>query len=418
MDNLSKILLVLAIAFIPLRYGPIYFWPNILLVIASGFLFFLTFLFSKKNGDTQNKHTLFWIKIFILFFIFYIIGSINSYFIYGLDILAIKNTAIYLFLIGVNISYFLLIIYYNQNKNLTRPIINTIFVPIIFVVFIFLPQIASDLAFVAADNKFEGFNFANPSTFASIMLLPLLYLIIILFEEKRITQKIGYSILTTLCISILIWTGIRSAWFSLAISIAFLSIFQVYYTRQLKRAFKNILLIFIMIIIASTILPERARISSLSRIFPQISQDKATSFIGYIKTIIKNPSISIPHQNRLAIYTQSTKLFIKNPFGLGPQYGELSKKIADDTKIANKFTGSNNSFLEIGLSGGVGALIIFCFLIIKVFKNTMNNFHYNKEWLFLSTAFISLFVITFFQGDLQNINWLWIISALIISKNG
>lgn len=210
----------------------------------------------------------------------------------------------------------------------------------------------------------------------------------------------------------------RVSWFAAGLSALLILVFEFKRrkTRRLKFAAETLSLLAASALVSFFILPHDAQISTLNRVFPQVTDYtysekiiKSTSLVGALYKIIQNPQPSLPYQDRDAIWPQATRLLVRNPFGLGFNYHVSSRAIVQDGQV----TKAHNFFLEAGLQGGIGALIIYLFFIWNLVSCLLNAQGKNEEWLMLSVAFSSLFIIAFVNGDFSG-NDLFI-ATLILS---
>lgn len=401
MQNLSKILIILAAATLPFKYGPIYAWPFVFFIIAAAALK----LISMAADGIKNEpvELLFWTKTLFFFFIFLILGSVNNWLIYGMTYASLKGIVIDLLLSGIYATGFLLVLSYGADLKFRKRIFAGLMSPLIFAPFVLMPELAKKLGFVSGVNMFEGLQKGEPTSFAGVMLIPFITLIVFFIRETGWKRKFFYMLGITLSSSLIFWSGVRSSWFAAGLSSLLILIFEIRRrkTGWLKFAAATLSSLAAAAIVSFIILPHDAKISILNRIFPQVTDYTYSEEIinnislnGAFNKIYKNPELSFPYQNRDLIWPQATKLLVKNPFGLGSNYYISSRAILQDGQI----TKAHNLFLDVGLQGGIGALAIYLFFIWKLVSYLKNAREKNEEWLILGIAFLGLFILAFVNG--------------------
>jgi len=416
MKRLSKILIIIAIATLPFKYGPIYIWPFVLLILAAAALKLVsTVLNGIKN---EPRELFFWIKVLFFFFLFLVIGSVNNWFIYGMDYAAVKGVIIDFLLLGIYALGFLLVLSYGADTKFRKSVLAAFLSPLIFTPFVFVPELAKKLNFVSATDMFEGLQRGEPTSFASLMLIPFIILAVFFMKEADWKRKSLYLLGITLTASLILWSGVRISWFAAGLSALLILIFELKHQkiRRLRFAATTFSLLAIAAFVSFLILPHDAQISILNRVFPQVTDYtyskkviQSTPFPEALNKIVQNPRPSLPYQHRDLIWPQATKLLIQNPFGLGPQYHTSSRAILQD----NQATKAHNLFLEAGLQGGIGALVIYIFFITKIISFLKNAQEKNEEWLILASVIFALFIIAFFNDAFFRYNLL--IVAMIFS---
>ncbi|MFH1867221.1 MAG: O-antigen ligase family protein [Patescibacteria group bacterium] len=428
MEHISKILIILATASLFFRRGiikPYTFQPfEVLILLAAG----ITIVSMILYGLTQERREklAIWLKIFPLLLIFLLLGSINGYINYGIDSTIIHATLVDLFFIITQLLAFLLIIYYGLDTNFRKNLLLAFLVPIIFIPFVFSYQLADRFTFLESNNYFWGLH-QNYVIFGSLCFITFISIAIRFIYEKIKLVKFSYWLLGTLTLSIIIWTGARSTW--LAIVLALITI--IFYLGQRiavnKTKYWTISLCFALFtaLISFLILPPHAQVAAMIRVFPQVTNYdtrpaviKQISLGKALSSITEHPAFSIPYQNRGSQIPQALSLFSKNMWGLGTQYHRSSKAIIEHPKIGAErymITGVHNSFFQVGISGGIGALIIYIWLLSQLIITSWRVKIKNREWLLLIAINIGLFAVTFFHGILRDLPWVWIIMSLTFS---
>jgi hypothetical protein len=428
MENLSKFLIILATASLFFRRGiikPYTLQPFEILILLATVVTLISIILYGFTKERQKK-LIVWLKIYPLLLFFLLLGSINSCLNYSVNYTIINAILVDWFFIITQFLGFLLIIYYGSDIVFRKNLLYTFLVPLIFAPFILSYKWASKLTLLESGNYFWGLH-QNYVIFGSLCFVTFVYLIVHLIYTKTKFIKLGYWLLATIMLSIIIWTGARSVWLALTlaiITIIFFSLAQLE-LKKIKYFIFAILLTFFTLFISFIILPTHAQIAVLIRIFPQITNYdtrpatlKQVSLPNAISKVTQNLTPSIPYQNRESQIPQAISLFNKNFLGLGTQYHRASQAIIEQPKIGAErytITGVHNSFLQVAISGGIGALIIYCWLIYQLIIASWRTKIKNQEWLILTSANLGLFVIAFFHGILRDLPWAWIIMALTFS---
>jgi O-antigen ligase len=132
-----------------------------------------------------------------------------------------------------------------------------------------------------------------------------------------------------------------------------------------------------------------------------------------LKKIANNHNPSLPYQNRGNIWRQSLELSLKHPFvGLGIDYYDSSKTVNQGT---TEITMAHNIFFQIVLTGGIGLLLIFLFILWKIFS-VLKNQTKDINWLILTTMICTVFIFSLFGDLFFGMPWVWIIAGLVIAQ--
>lgn len=407
--------MLLAIAALPIKYGPVYLWPSVIFILAVTCLYLFLVLKGRTKIDADIKY---WATTLSLLYLSLIIGSINNWVKYGSTIMDIKGILVDLFLPGIYLIWFLALLSQKKKLGFKRWAIFAFASPLIFTPSVLFPEQAKRLGFISPTNMFEGLLEGNTTLFATLLLIPFIMLTVLFVKESKWKQKLLHLAVITPTATLILWTGVRSAWFAAGLSAILIFLFELKHTEVKRPMFAiTTLSMFAMISVTSFLMvPHDAQISILNRVFPQVtdytySQEiiKSTSLQEALAKIKENPKPSLPYQNRNLIWPQATKLLVGNPIGLGTQYHISSKAILQDGQV----TVAHNLFLEAGLQGGLATLIIYLILIWKTISSIRYAKYKDAEWLILSLAFLSLFIIAFFDG--HYLSTILLVSALILS---
>lgn len=455
MQRLAKISVLLAIGTLFLRRELFYLIKPFEILISLAVLFTIIGLIKNRKewGDIKNTIKLHsdWVKIFFLIFIFSAIGTINGHFFYGLEgEIAIRTIGNFIYLLINSLAFFLIIHYSGQDNKFKRYSLLSFYSPLIFTPLIFMPEITDKLVFLSDGIHFYGLH-KNPTTFAFLAFYTLMILIAAYLAGKERYKKFLYWIGCIAILSLIIWTGSRAAW--LAAFAALIWIIMYLYKKSGKYAVKFSIIAIISVLISFLILPHETKVMAIDRIYPQISNNfpsalklRQKSFKTIMAEITKNPMPSLPYQSRETIWPQALNLFINNPLGLGPEYFRLTKSI----KQNGIFTHSHNTVLQAGLTGGIGLIIVYFFMIWKIIRKlisqnkpphlptesntpqeeceaTLNpsskTVGYSRrcggkdyEWLALSSIMLGNLMFSLIGELLFIIPWIWIAMALIVAK--
>jgi hypothetical protein len=193
-------------------------------------------------------------------------------------------------------------------------------------------------------------------------------------------------------------------------------------TSKIEYLIRFFLVSVFVVIIAFFSIPKGAQILALDRIFPQITnynpnatESMNMTFREALKKIANNPTPSFPYQERGNIWRQSLELSLKHPFvGLGIDYYDSSKPIIQGT---DQVTMAHNIFFQIILTGGIGLLSIFLFVLWKIFSMLKNQTK-DINWLRITAMICAIFIFSLFGDLFFGIPWLWIIAGLVIAQEG
>lgn len=408
--------------------GP--FLPDLIISLSS--LIFLIFIIYNKRFYIFNN------KLFILFFIFYLICLLSSFFSDYIDEIIFKNIAYIRFGILILIIEYLIV---NSNNfvNLIKKVL------IFCLIVLFFDSI---FQFINGKNIF-GFShpagritsfFHDESVIGSytVRLIPLI-LCLIYFSEQKLKKTLPIFMMGT---SIIVLSGERTSFFILLLFI-FLSLLTIKMEIYKKIAYLTFITIFLFLI--TTIIVKYSEEAKYRLIYQTISQinlnykDTKTSYKEVIingkpRVILQNNTL-LPLQYHLYLKT-SKKIFSDYFFlGSGPKtykiisqekkymfienhdaFKEEIKKNKNFhypgyTNIRSANMHPHNIYLqlfsEVGIFGGIYILCIFILCLINVFK----DLKFEKK-LILNGIIVNLFPL-FLSGNFFN-NWISIIYFLPI----
>lgn len=402
------------------------------IITAAAALFTVTHFIIKK--ELPDRKITFWSALFSILILLLAGGFLRSASIYEMNASIIIATLKDFYFLAAGMLIFLLAMHYGNDVTFRKNMVLSFLTPLLFSPLLFFPALWAEKEFFTTDIYFLAGLHQNPIIFAAFTLIAIICLTVFLINEGSAVKKFIYWLSIVILLSLLLWTASRGALLAMAAAAVFIISFKACGYDK-KRAIRFIVAAGAIFLITASIsfalLHQETRIAVLYRFFPQIAD---YDYLGpavmrqiklgeAIKKIAADPIPALPAQNRLHIWPQALRLFLKQPLGLGPEYwrasGLISQNVpvsADVELLEEKTTTAHNSFLEIALSGGVGALIIFSFLIFTLVRKITLSLQKDDEWLILSSAFLGLFIITFLNGVMQNFPWFWIIAGLIFAK--
>ena len=453
LERLIKIAATIAVALIFFRIGPLYFWPFELLILSAAVL--AAFLFLHYPERFQERAAIrHWFFIFALWYLFLILGTINAHVLYGPQSLELKNFILDSYPFFASGAVFLLIIAFGKQSRFRLGIKLALLAPILFLPFVLLPSKAAKyLHFLSPTFAFESLMRTSVTYFATLLLVALIWLLVIQSNPKLKTwQRLLAWLGTMLSIGLLLWTGVRTAWAMAFFSAMIIWIIRMPASLKSKHWYEMIIFpisLLLALIFGFTALPHRAQLVALSRFFPQITSlenfailsrlnvpvetlpknvrselgiaNDATGTLNpdltwevistsqALRIIAANPTFSVPNQSRTLLWPTAAKLLAKNPWGLGMQYHIATKAIRQSGQI----TKAHNYFLEAGLTGGIGALIISFYILGAAIKSIKKIQPFTEESLWLTLSFWSIFLIAFVNGELFYTGW--IVLALLLT---
>lgn len=428
-NKIAKFFTLFASASLIVRRGVIkpYTIQPFELSIIIGFILLLVYTYFYR---TDNYFEILFKKYGLFFLLIIIFISIGT--IIGLTIYEINNENIIpiikdFFLISTIFSAFFLNAYYGRSESFRKISLYCMCGISILSFFLFTPSLIDKFKILGNNNSLLGFH-SNQNILATLILIPIAIYSQKIFSKKKWQFKIISWALFVLSLSLIIWTGSRGGWIAVAALIMFF-IWSYSNANSSLNRFKKVIAMTLFVIfslsISFTILPREVRIMAMDRIFPNITDSDPnpekiktiTISTAIQKALFKSDSsislTNVPYQNRQNIWPNAIKLFIKYPFGLGPEYARLSKAL---TEPDGRWVPAHNTILEIMLSGGIMLLIIVAFGFLYITK-ILISFTNNNERILLSGLWIGLFVSLLFNDFFFTLPWLWIITGIIIGKN-
>ena len=366
---------------------------------------------AKRNIFKEIPNLPLWLTLFALMFLFSAVGTANGYRIYGMA--DPVKTAGGFFYLGIGIVAFLLTLYYGRSARFRNAIILSFASSLIFAPFIFIPELAEKAGFITERIYFQGLH-KNPTTFAFLASIAAIALVGRYFRTNRNLLKAAYATGTISMLTLCLWTGSRATLLSITVSFAWIA----FHSRLFGvRKFAVLLAAVLATTVAFAILPHRAQIMILDRVYPQISGtgpnptrfDKIPLKTAFGFLIAGMPSL--PYQSRQSLWPQSINLFVAHPSGLGMEYFRSAQAIRQNGLV----THSHNTVLQVLLTGGVGLFITCVFFLFTILKK-INHSKKDAEWLVITTMLVCSAAFLIIGEYFYITPWIWIIAALASAK--
>lgn len=422
-DKIIVTLLVLSVASLPIRKGNfmVTFFPKPFEIIITAviIIFVIGLIFKKIN--IKELISLIPFKIFLA-----ISGLIASTMIgWSITILwkgvNINLDMIFDFgrLILALLIFMLVIIYIRKYPDLFKYFFFALLSPVIYTPFLFSPDLSLNYGIAMDDGRFYGL-MNNPSTVSKLILISLLFSFsLFLFEQKNKLLKACFFIISTGLMSLIFWSGTRSAILATVIGFLIIVFLYIKYNFSKKNVLFSLSLIFLIFFIGFTITPNLSKKIIINRTLTQ--NTNAVSALELEKISIKeviNRTIETKSngitETRLTIWPYFIKEIIKNPLGVGPAYyTHTFIRVGPNNDLA----GAHNSFIEIMLYGGLIAISSFLFLLITAIKNLIISIKNTADRTMPATLLGALIALTIALSfdDHFRLYWFWILLALSIN---
>ncbi len=262
-----------------------------------------------------------------------------------------------------------------SNKKLLKPISLAIFLSILTI----LPAFFNlEEGKYISGGRLTGF-LQTPLILGLWLIVAFLLGLSLFISIKKIWLKIFLFLGLTIAASFLLWSASRAAWLALIFSLI-LWIF-VYFLKKDWQKIKTIFFVSIItFILGYTILPHQ-QIQMKSFV-----KDRAINFAQSLATI-KPQEVRAQSQTR--IWPGVINFIIQRPLGSG--FGSYYTR---QLELKNKIGVSNNTFLELGLYGGLGVILIFLIFLFKLAKQSFQIIKSNLSEISLVWILSGLAVIT------------------------
>ncbi len=371
-----------------------------------------------------------WVFLWGAFICFFILGSFIGFLVFHVNFF---SGSIEYIRLGIGLTeFFLIIIFGFHNDRYIRLIAYAFFSALLLIPFLF----------VSIATIFEWFAVVSPASYTllglqpsplvlgSFLIIPATFLFAYVCADKTFKKYLAL-IGVTFFVALIIWTGSRSAWIS-----SFIALLSIVLVHARQRAWSWVALIrggfFIVLVFlfGFLILPAPARNTALVRIFPYLKVDvvvvdnnlvlpKESEFQHYLLSWttwdflrVSSPVVDLGfREDRGAIWMKYGWRFLENPLGVGPLYAS----ILPEHNISKQGVNAHNLWLQVALSGGIGALIVFGYIIFEIGRRLWRLvWRYADDVLVLGLAgaFVGMLVNAIFM-DTLDIRWFWIILGII-----
>jgi len=446
-EKISKALTLAAIASLFFRRGifhPFIVQPFEILILLASIFGVISII---KNGiDEETKKELgYWGKWFLLFFVLMGIGFIYSLIFYKMDYQILVNLLKNYFILLCDFLTFFLILYHKNSVNFFKKSLVSFLGPLVFAPAVFFPVLILFVSITEGfGSLFLGFH-TSRTDFGNFLIIPSSILIAYFFRSQNVFRKTAAWIGLVILIALVLWTGAGNAYLGIFLVSLFIFFLMIREKKNFLWVGKSFLLLFLAVVSAYLILPERAQNTPIFKMFPKLSylanikasdahyEDFLKSGItpatfmpelgsytpvksiknkDLLKMVSKNFHPEIDLSDRKYIWSQSILILAKNPLGLSPAYEYIIKiKVLPDSDTVG---GSHNTFLQIGLSGGWISLILFFLFIYKIFKLLGDSKNDDWEWLAIAGASFGIFTTLFLDTRMLN-PWVWVIISLAVA---
>lgn len=385
------------------------------------------FYFFPKNTDKLKiiDKKIYW--ALLAFASSILLATFISYFRYGIGLGYDGLSFLLRFLIVIT-AFILLHIYAKEDKMFFKNIWLSFLTPIVFSLFLILPELAYKLPFAKADGRFYGF--AEGPVITAIPLIVSFSFIFSAFLNafyKKRRSAILYFPLSVVNGALLLWTQSRSFWLGTIGAILLISALMAIYKKTgLKYFALNILLAATIMTTAFFILPSPVKIMLLLRIYPQYTANYhnenknfgnfTPSDLMELKNKITSDEVSpsiFYDQPRPKMWGAYLQVIARNPLGIG-----LNRTPEMLVAIKTNYQSTHNLFLDITVWGGVGALASFLYLIYAAILNTKNRLKEKSDPYFvyhlgIGAALFGLMIASNFES-LTFARSIWILLAMAL----
>lgn len=338
--------------------------------------------------------------------------------------------------LSISLTTFLLIFFYTRNdKELLKKYFYALISPIIYAVFLFVPNLPSD-SLITTAGRFLGFT-NNINTISKLLLIPAMFFVVYsLFERGNKYFKVIYIIASAGAIALLIWSSSRGALLALALGLMFSIFLFVAWNFSWKKILDKSIIVIIILFLGFLLTPYSGKQNFLNR---SLNADtKQVHYYGIkdesLKEIVKNSfkgdedvassnkdgvnvvgaavgetASNAMSETRMTIWRYSIKQIPKNILGSGPAYN-LSYS---GTPLSG---GAHNSYLQVFFEGGIVAVLSFGYILLKAIQNLKNELEYsfNKFMAAVSVSLFSLLIALMFDANVK-LFWFWAILAIAIN---
>lgn len=398
--------------------------PFEILFIISSILFVVDIVFQRKiRVFVQSIKKPVWIALIVLFSsvaVGSILGGVVSHIPFSQNMLMEFGT----FMIAV--ATFCQLAYYTaSDPAFGVRALYALLSPAVFIIFVLVPHLAYSTHLITPGNvALQGFTL-NTNIFSKTLLIPALFFMsYALGEVKSVWIKFSWAVLAALTITLQLWSIERGGMLALAVGIAFVWAWYTFSQFNWKKLLRNTILILLIVCAGFLMAPLSVKKIALNRILnfeknqlPAEILDQESVGGIFLKSVT-NPTpaptvlgVQAP-DSRLAIWPYYLRYIIRHPLGIGPNTHVAAHIQYQNRTFIN--SGPHNSYLELLLWGGIGALGSVVYLL---WYSVRNLFRKGKELtpyvVALGGILVALSVAILFNDSIQSY-WLWSILALAI----
>jgi len=361
-----------------------------LLIVIILFLIIYSVKF-KKLLITIKSDIKQWIIYFSFILIFLIIGQIIGFLNTG----AYNLPDVWPHFLRTLFNFFVFIavlIIFTYDKKLIRCSMYAIIISPIVMLPIFLGYFKND--YLNAGYRLTG-TMVNPQNLAIWLAISFILGLAFLLQKPEAWKKTLLGLWLSIISCFILWTLTRGVILALFVSIL-IAVILLLKNKNPKNAFLLLLITIITFTIGYLLIPPKSQTVLVSRTFntQQINVNIGENTISTTEIYNSTPKGMFTDPIRLKIWGKDINLIISHPFGLGFNYLIIKPHQLPEYLFYPSFT--VNTFLEIALAGGWGALIIFIIMIIKIFTSSIKYF---KKDDYISWAW-SFSLLTFLMASL------------------
>ena len=181
---------------------------------------------------------------------------------------------------------------------------------------------------------------------------------------KKTWSKIFLIVLLVVTASFSLWSASRAAWLALAFAL-FLWILFYIWEKEWKK-FSTLILVSVIVFLFGYLLLPHEQIQMKTFVRNRVA--------NLTKSVVTLKPNEVQAQSQTRIWPGIAGFILRHPFGSG--FGSYHPK---ELEIKNGTSVSNNSFLELGLYGGIGAILIFMVFLLKLAGKTVSIIKKNRS---------------------------------------
>jgi hypothetical protein len=389
---------------------------DVLLPIA--LLFFIAgWMLSRELRSNKERNILLAgaLKLFGLFAILLGIGILWRMTALGLSLTKADICELGRILLGF-IGLLLTLAFSFRDRRFAKLIFFAFFANVVLIPFLFMPIILIvKWLLVVSPVGYTFLGFQNSTIMLGFSIVITLTFMFAAYKfQENIGPKVLLFIACFLLVGLLFWTGSRAAWLAALVSLG--AMVSITSWRNVKRMLMGLAEIVALFAIGFTILSPLIRNTAIVRVFPHLNlPTRVDSFLffqlpthQFIKTdkLIFDVGFRADRGLGWRIYSVN---FLKNPLGVGPAYSAVFGVKNSYAQHVN----AHDLWLQIAVSGGIGALALLIFLLYKLGGelSTMVRRRRDQFTVGLAGAFCGALIEATFIDSLE-IRWLWVLLGL------